>query len=279
MILYNMKRKRVLIPIILFTIIIIVLAAILSFSRKYIDISISEKQWNSIINTRSENNEIKLQEISFNDYHLVIDENNNTLYYSLINESKNKYNPSVRYMTTSQNTKIAILSDEITDDKVKSDYEFKIMIYTENEYRIYNLVCTDFPILNITYQEDVEYSQKNIPMEFYLFNNLNNTTNRVTISDGKFRTDENGYTFSLKMKSPGKSTRENRVSILSMKPHSEYTLTFIENDSGEINMEMLNENFDKIPRDNRVLVFINDEFKGIYTLGTTGKEINSLGNK
>jgi len=279
MILYNMKRRKVLISVILFTIIILALVAMLSFSHKYTDISISEEKWNSIIYTRSESNDIKLQDISFNDYHLIIDENNSTLYYSLINESKNKYNPSVRYMTNNKNAKIAILSDEITDDKVKSDYEFKIMIYTENEYRIYNLVCTDFPLLNITYQEDVDYSQKNIPMEFYLFNNLNNTTNRVTISDGKFKFDGNGYTFSLKMKSPGKSTRENRVSILSMKPHSEYTLTSIENNSGEMNMEMPNENFDKIPRDNRVLVFINGEFKGIYTLGTTGKEINSLGNR
>ena len=151
MILYNMKRRKVLIPIILFTIIIIVLIAILSFSHKYADISISEEKWNSIIDARTESGNIKLQNISFNDYHLIIDENGNTIYYSLINESNNKYNPSVRYMATDKSAKIAILSDEITDDKVKSDYEFKIMIYTENEYRIYNLVCTDFPILNITY--------------------------------------------------------------------------------------------------------------------------------
>ena len=264
-----MKKRKVLIPIILFTAIIIIFIIALNMSHKYENISISEEKWNSIINTRSENNNIKLQDIIFNDYRLIIDENNNTLYYSLINESKNKYNPNIRFIATDKNAKIAILSDEITDDKVKSDYKFKVMIYTQKEYHIYNLVCTDFPLLNITYNEGEEYSQKNVPMEFYLFNNLNSTTNRVTISSGKFKTTENGYTFSLKMKSPGKNIRDNRVSILNMKPHNEYTLTNID-DTYEIDTKSLNENYDKKPRDNRVLVFINNEYKGIYTLGYTG---------
>ena len=181
-----MNRKKILIPIIILTAIIIILIIVLNNAHRYNTLSISEDKWNSIIEERSRNKYLSLKWIKFNDYNLAIDKYNNKIYYSLINNSKTKYNPNVSFSTNADGVKLAILSDEMTDEKVHSNYEFKIMIYTSNEYHINKLICTDFPILNITYKNAVgENKNKNIDIDIYLFDNLENSTNRVTMSNGK----------------------------------------------------------------------------------------------
>lgn len=67
--------------------------------------------------------------------------------------------------------------------------------------------------------------------------------------------------FSLNKLTPGKNIRENKISILNMNPNSEYKLTIINN-------EEENENY----KGQRVELFINDEYKGIYYLECVQKE-------
>ena len=148
-----MNRMEIIIPVIVFTAIIIILIIMLNPSHEYNKFIVSESKWNSIIESRTENNKLTLEDIKFNDYKLIIDEKNNTLYYSLVNDNQNKYNPNISYSSNNKNAKIVILSDEITDEKVKNNYLFKIMIYDEKEYHIYNLKCTDLPILDISYDK------------------------------------------------------------------------------------------------------------------------------
>ena len=169
-----MYKKKILIPVIVFTIIIIDLVVVLNSSNKYNKLIVSESKWNTILESRIENKNLVLESIRFNDYKLIIDEKNNTLYYSWINDSKNKYNPNVEYSTANENVNLAFLTDEITEEKVKNNYLFKLMIYNKKEYHIYNLKCTDLPILNISYNKDEEIKQKSISMEMYLFDNLSN---------------------------------------------------------------------------------------------------------
>ena len=250
-----MNKKILLKIVIVFTCLIIILIIALNPSHKYNNLSISESKWNSIKSSRVENKNLVLEDIKFNDYKLIIDENNNTIYYSLVNDSQNKYNPTISY-NASKNIKLAILLDEITDEKVKSNYQFKIIIYDEKEYHIYNLKCTELPILNISYNRNEEINQKNIPMQMYLFDNLTNVPNKLTISSGKIKTNEDNYIFSLNMLTPGKNKRENKLSILNMKPHSEYILTPISNEP----------EYD-VNKKHRIELFLNNEYKGIYSLG------------
>ena len=260
-----MSKKKLLIPVIVFTAIIIVLIIVLNPSHKYNKLSISVSKWNSIKDSRIENENLVLEDIKFNDYKLIIDEKNNTIYYSAVNDSQNKYNPIVSYKANNRNVKLAILSDEITDEKIKSSYDFKVMIFDEKEYHIYNLVFTDLPILNIEYKETVGNMRKSITMEMYLFDNLSNLPNKVIISKGKLRINEDNYTFSLHIISPGKNIRENKISILNMKPSSEYSLTAInksENEEQGSNVD--NES-------HRIELFLNNEYKGVYSL-TLGAE-------
>ena len=112
-----MSKRKVLIPIVVFTTIIIILIIVLNPSHKYSNLSISESKWKAIQEARIESNNLILEDIKFNDYKLIIDEKSNTLYYSLINDSQNKYNPNVSYSTNSKNGKLAVLSEEITSEK------------------------------------------------------------------------------------------------------------------------------------------------------------------
>ena len=256
-----MSRKKILIPVIVFTSVIVVLIFALNPSHKYNSLSISESKWKAIQEVRTESENLILEDIKFNDYKLIIDEKSNTLYYSLINDSQNKYNPNVSYSINSKNGKLAVLSEDITSEKVKNNYQFKIMIYDEKEYHIYNLKCTDLPILNISYNRNEEINQKNIPMEMYLFDNLTNIPNKITISSGKVKMNGNNFVFSLHMLTPGKNKRDNRVSILNMKPNSEYTLTKID----DLQFKENNRNIDNM--NHRVELFVNNEYKGIYVLG------------
>ena len=250
-----MSKRKIFVSVIIFTVVIVILIIALNPIHKYNKYFISESKWKAIQESRIENKNLVLEEIKFNDYKLIIDEKNNTIYYSLINDSQNKYNPNVSYSINSKIANLAILSDEITDEKVKSNYQFKIMIYNEKEYHIYNLKCTDLPILNISYNSNEEINQKNIQMEMYLFDNLTNIPNKITISSGKVKMNENNYIFSLHMLTPGKNRRDNKISILNMKPNSEYVLTPITNESG--NEGNIN---------HRVELFLNNVYKGVYEL-------------
>ncbi len=257
-----MSKRKIFVSVIIFTVVIVILIIALNPIHKYNKYFISESKWKAIQESRIENKNLVLEDIKFNDYKLIIDEKNNTIYYSLINDSQNKYNPNVSYSTNTKIANLAILSDEITDEKVKNNYQFKIMIYNEKEYHIYNLKCTDLPILNISYNSNEEINQKNIQMEMYLFDNLTNIPNKITISSGKIKMNENNYIFSLHMLTTGKHKRDNNLSILNMKPNSEYVLTPITNESeneGNIN--------------HRVELFLNNEYKGVYSLGYNDEKL------
>lgn len=250
-----MNRKKILIPIIILTIFIIILIIILNPGTRYSKLSISENKWNSIISSRTENINLVLEDIEFNDYNLIIDEKNNTLYYSVINDNKTRYNPDVSFNASDNDSKLAILSDKITEEKVQNNYKFKIMIYNDSEYHIYNLVCTNLPILNISYNTNVKNKQKSIQAEIYLFDNMTHVPNRVTISRAKLRINEGIYTFSLNMTSLGRNIRENRRSIFNMDPHDEYTLE-------QVGIESSGHN---------VALFINNEYVGVYILKSNRK--------
>lgn len=259
-----MSRKKILIPIIILTLIIIILVIVLNPSRRYQKMSISEDKWDSIIESRTYSANLTIDEIRFNDYDLVIDKDSNTIYYSLVNDSKMKYNPNVSFEASDDSAKLVILEDEITDEKVKSDYKFKMMIYNKDEYNTYDLACTDFPIVNINYNEvDGAGKKRNIPIDLYLFNNREKTPNRVTISDGKLDIldNENGsndYKLTLFMDSIGRNRRENHVSIFDMDPHNEYLLTQAEEGGGQG------------PKNFKVELFINNDYKGQYSLRSNG---------
>lgn len=283
-----MNRKILLFLVIAFSIVGIVFSIIFKPRMKFNKIIISDEEWNSIINTREEGN-LSLKSIKFNDYDLVIDDINHKVYYSVIQNSASKFSPFVSFVANKSNTKIAILNDEITEEKIMNNYEFKVLLYDDSTYKIYGLYCTTFPMLNIICNAQDDAADNNIPMSMYLFSNLDNGINRIVKSDGTLNKIEMAdgtydYKFSLVMTTPGNKERENVISLLHMKPSDEYFLNAINtaennspirnnmkeqmkfNEKYNIKFEEKSPEFDE-KNNQRVELFINNEYVGLYSLG------------
>ena len=241
-----MNRKWLLAIILVLTSIAIILLTILNYNSKYNDKKVSDTKWNNIIKNKTLSTNIQLESLIFNDYELLIDNKNNAIYYSII-DSNNKYNPSINYKTNIK-ANIAISNNNLQDNNTK------ILIYTKEEYRIYNLSITNYPTINITY--DNINNKTKIPIYIEIFDNYVNSPQRLIKSDGKLIIieEDNKYTFSLIKESLGHNKRENHISILGMDKENEYVL----------NKVTTTENNTKY-----VELFINNEYKGLYSIKGT----------
>jgi hypothetical protein len=257
-----MNRKGLLITIIVLTILITIMMCIFNFTTNYVRIGINENEWNKITSSRQEDKSLKIDELFFNDYRVIIDEDDSKIYYSLINESHLKYNPDISYTLSDKSCKLVALDTPITDELIHSNHEFKMMIYNGTSYRIYSLICTDFPIVSVHYND--QDKNKNKQTGFYIFDNLGQKTNRVTITEGKFRQiDDNTFTLSFMMMSLGNNQRENKISIFNMGPNSNYILE--KEESNSQNDKAL-----------KVLLFTNDNYQGIFNLSINKKNKEKL---
>ena len=216
---------------------------------------------------------LKINNIKMNDYSLIIDDVENCIYYSMIDKTS-KYNPTVIY-NVDNNAKIAI-NEEITEEKVNNNYNFKLMVYDDTKYHIYNFVVTTLPIINILYDEDIVKTER-IKANLYLFDNRNNSHKNVMSSNAILNIIDNGnekkdYSFSIIYESLGKNERENNLSVLGMQKHSEYLLNSLFDDSEkvrEVFSTNLWNNISKVKNDNSnfVELFINNHYVGLYSLG------------
>lgn len=246
-----MNKKILLGTVLGFTLIIVLFVSIFSIKTRYNKLVISETKWNNIIDKRSVNNDINLENITFNDYNLMIDENNSTIYYSTI-DNLSKFNPLVDYVSKDNKVKIAF-NQSLTHDNIIQNKEINILIYNKKYYRIYKLVITDLPILSIEYNINNNESKKIIPSKFTFFDNHIDSLRRVVKSDGKFieLEKDNKYSFSLIMESLGNNRRDNDISIFGMQKKNEYVLNKVNT---------------KYDDKNCIELFINNEYKGIYSL-------------
>ena len=253
-----MNKKWLLGIILVLTCLAVVLILLFRSNTRYEKIIVSEDNWNSIISNRTLSTSIKIESIEFNDNNLLIDEENSVIYYSVVNSSR-KYNPSIKY---DANTDVSIVvNNKLSDEIIDETDAIKIMIYNDKEYRIYSLVATNFPTLNVVYEND-DINRK-VPITLELFDNHIDSPQKFLKSEGKFRIieEDNLYSFSLLKQSPGKNKRDNHVSIFGMEPRSEYIIHKVDNtnEPGKY-----------------VRLFINNKYKGIYSLDPKEGEIDNF---
>lgn len=255
-----MNKKRLFGIILVLTLLIIIIILIFNHKTKYNSFVIDEDEWNKIISDKASSTNISIKNIRFNDYSLLIDEENSIIYYSVVNVS-NKYNPWINYNLSNNKYKLAInkkLSDEILED----NNSIKIMIYNDKEYRIYTLVATNYPILNISYEKDT--NKRKIDADIYIFDNYVDSTRRVLKSLGILRIieEDKEYSFSLKKESLGHNERDNHISVFGMDKHNEYLIKATDTTN-------------KIER--YVQFFINNKYKGIYIFSNNeGRRVDNF---
>ncbi|MBQ9318372.1 MAG: hypothetical protein IJR82_01935 [Bacilli bacterium] len=256
-----MNRKWLLGIILILTIASIVFILVLTHKTKYNKLIVSNDKWNDIINSRNISTDINLESIEFNDYNLLIDNENSIIYYSVV-DVKSKYNPSVKYTLNGKKIKIAF-NKEISDEVLENTDALKVIIYDDSSYKIYTLVATKYPILNVNYKGEYNNRKKmNIKLE--IFDNYVNSPNRILKSDGELRVieEDKEYAFSLKKESMGHNERENYISIFGVEKQNEYLIKATDTTNKEAKY---------------VQFFINNEYKGLYTFGhNEGRRIDNF---
>ena len=243
-----MNKKWLYIGIISFTLVLILIILLIKPRSRYDKYIISSNKWNDIISNKNSGN-IKLDSIKFNDYNLLIDEDNSNIYYSIV-DSNSKYNPLVSY----KNNKYKIAFN----NKLTEEGSIQVLVYNDKSYHIYNLIITDMPILNITYKED-KINKRKIPVDIYLFDNDVETSNKVLKSKGDLSIikENSEYILALITESLGRNRRENDISIFGMDKHNEYVLKVSETSDKYINL------------------FINNKYVGKCSLKHLERNINN----
>lgn len=245
-----MRRKLLLIIVLIFTFILLTFVLIFTIHPRFFKYVVSNEEWNQIQKSRKKSTTLLLENIQFNDYSLMIDNDNRTIYYSVV-RSSNPYNPSIQFFGNQKKLKIAI-NQKITDDVLEKKDVLKVLLYDDQSYTIYSLVVTDYPILSIAYDEK-SANKITIPIQLELFDNHVDSPRKYFKSDGRLRMnlENNTYYFSLIKESLGHNKRENPISIFGMDPQDEYMITYAEDTS---------------KNDKYVQLFVNFQYKGIYSL-------------
>ena len=78
------------------------------------------------------------------------------------------------------------------------------------------------------------------------------------------------------MFSPGKNQRDNRISLFNMNPRSKYKLSVIDNNSEKSGVENSKE---KESNKNKVELFINNKYTGLYLLSSVMDRLEKIGEK
>lgn len=240
-----MKRKYVFLVVILFTLLASIPVIMYIVSPRYKKYQITTEKWNDIIEKRIANNQLIIEELEFNDLKLMIDENNNTIYYSY-NGSYNQFNPVMKYKAN-DNVKIAFSGDM---EKNQDAEGTNVLVYDDNNYHIYKLILLNSPIISIYYKE---YSPNTDKVDVTIIDNRKEATQKVIKSKATLlKMIDDNYVLSFRKDSVGHNGRKNDISIFGGEKEHEYLL--IRNDTDEMDSK---EEF---------AFFINKQYQGMYLL-------------
>ena len=226
----NSKRRRVLGGIICITCLLF-LASLLHFfgSPKRINsLFVDGNMFSRIVSEREEDNNLDLSSLKVNNYAAFVADN--TIYYSIIENDKYAYNPSI---SIESSYKIALFGDYLNEWYVENNTPINVLIYNDSTYRQLQFVATTLPMLSLDFEDgSVPEDRTDEKFSMRLFDNREKALIRTTESDGKahkrggisFNAPKANLSIKLTQESPSNSTRKNSVSLLGMEERSNYVL-------------------------------------------------------
>lgn len=259
-------------------------AYVLIPSTDYRSSLVSNEEYETIKNERTESETDVIKSIEFNGNPIY--QASNTWYYSIIEEARNSYNPNI---TIDHRFKIAFRDDEILNDKDIADSKaIDFIVYDNSKYSQYRLAVTTLPIIHIDHNDEIPY-REDVNMTFSLFDNRKNIINRVIKSRGKIHVrgglnagnPKVSYRINLRELSLGRNERNNNLSLLGMRKDDDWILYAPYSDCEKIrnvlNSQLwretsTNNGYTANPTgtDNRFVEVINNGvYSGIYALSTT----------
>lgn len=222
--------------------------------------------------------------IYFDEQELIYDENGHSYYYSVIEGSKSGMDPHISLSTILPDAKF-VFSSAITEELIANNIPILLSVYNNEGYELFYIRVTTLPIMNIDCTDIID-SEINYEMYFTLFNNDKSCERRLIESEGKIHArgatssmyPKRSYHISLKQKSPGESTRNNRVSLLGMRQDEDWLLYAIYSDQEKVrNVFSQNLWYESCRTDNSyrkttgtvyryVELFFNREYHGLYAI-------------
>ena len=244
----------------------------------YSDLTVSDTDFMEILSERSESFSVFPEGLSFNGKPLVYDSSNNRWFYSL----KDNVQPSDILVNAKNADEINICFDAAPIPGQTS----RMIVYTESEYQIYDLVVTPLPLISIECKT-TELTRDPQEIQFSLIDNRNHSRNPVTISGGtmhmrgwsSIKYPKKGIRFTLTVNGTGKEVKENKTSLLGLRSDGDWLLYPAYNDQERVrNVFSSNLWFNSCGKDNRFQIqngmeyrftelFLNHEYWGLYALG------------
>lgn len=259
--------------------------------RLYSDHLISEADYSELTENRAAVSEDLLTELYFNDHPLFYDEDTGRWFYSISGDASG-LDPVVSFVSSEKKAKIGFPNDLIPGGTGK------LIIYTAEEYREYEIVVTTLPLIRIesdnrdfletVFTEDTIFSPREvIPIQFTLIDNRTETVRKVTAAEGSIHYHgdstlyypKKGFRLTLYQKGTGKELQEYQADLLGMRPDGDWLLYPAYNDQEKIrNVFSSNLWFDSCGDDNSfglkngseyrfAELFWNRQYWGLYALG------------
>ena len=281
------KKVRTLQILLFLSTIIAVMCSLFIFKSgtNYNKLLIDSETYDKLVATKTFSNECSYS-IFFNDNEIFY-----FYLYSLVSGGINSYNPTV-YVVASDGSedndyKIAFLSD-ISQDSIARGDSIPLIIYSDNYYFTSELQCTTLPVISINTFEDITDSKDvKTDMEFSLFDNRNNVSDRLFSSQGQIHVrgassmvfPKKSYRISLSYMTDNGEEKKSKYSLLGMRKDEDWILYSIYDDPEKIrNIFSTNlwkfsaasdnsYNLDTGTEYKYVELFMNGEYNGLYALG------------
>ena len=228
-------------------------------------------------------------QVFFDDCELFYDKSSDSFFYSLIDDSRQAYDPSVSVIGEGE-MHFAILDKGITDEAIEKNAPITGIFYNDESYCVRNIKCTFLPIMNINCEGEITETETRMNMR--LFDNRKQCVVRDMSSDGFIRI-RGGNTRSFPKKplkisliygSDGDNYRNNNMSLLGMRKDDDYILYPAYNDAEKVrNVFSQNLWYKSCNEDNAYKVttgieykflelFVDGQYYGLYALGYTPDE-------
>jgi len=263
-------------------------------SERYDNSLVDRETFDVLISERNEESDTGHPDIYFDDFSITYDTLSNTYFYSVIEDSFNRYNPLVRTVSKRFNRyDVAILGDILNDSSIGNNEQAEILLYTDDSYKLYSVAATTLPIVTINMNEQVSdrdnpIGDLNEPATFTLFDNRSDVSSsdrhitshtyaRLRGASSR-RFTKNQFRLNLREMSIAGTESNNHLSLLGMREDDDWILYSPYNDPEKMRNTLsnnlwyesfaTNNSLDSVngTQGTFVEVFVDDMYWGIYTL-------------
>lgn len=109
---------------------------------------ITPEEFQNIISTREETISHLVDDLYFNSFKLVKDQETGNWFYSIVKDDTNAYNPKIRF-DRKVTVQVASLQKQINIEDITNNIPLQFIAYDSSSYFLFNVTCTTLPILNV----------------------------------------------------------------------------------------------------------------------------------